>query len=239
MKKKQELNKKEQELQNNTIKANNLKFQIKSLKEKLDNLEKSNDLKTKENDELRNEIKKLKKAKVQISSIIDDLKKSHEAPSTPPEILQDVKKRDDKDRTFAPSDDDEMKKLAKITKAKLKLGRLETPDVSIKPNEKSFSKIKRSEEFERERILENINKYEDINLNDINNLIDEIKKNITMGDNILDLGDDKYVYSNHTNDFLHDIKDGNINDFNRKKNIKKGSKILKTSSQIEKNMVNM
>ena len=159
-------------MQNNTIKTNILKFQNKSLKERLDNLEKSNDLKTKENDELRNEIKKLKKAKVQRSSIIDDLKKSHEAPSTPPEILQDVRKRDDKVRTFASSDDDEMKKLTEITKAKLKLSRLETPDVSIKPTEGIFDKMKRP----KERILENINKYEDINSNDLNNLIDEIKK---------------------------------------------------------------
>ena len=158
-------------MQNNTIKTNILKFQNKSLKERLDNLEKSNDLKAKENDELRNEIKKFKKAKVQRSSIIDDLKKSHEAPSTPPEILQDVRKRDDKVRTFGSSDDDEMKKLTEITKAKLKLSRLETPDVSIKPTEGIFDKMKRP----KERILENINKYEDINSNDLNNLIDEIK----------------------------------------------------------------
>ena len=61
-----------------------------------------------------------------------------------PEVLQDVRKKDNKARTFAPSDDDdEMKNLAEITKAKLKLGRLETPDVSIKPIEKPFGKIKR------------------------------------------------------------------------------------------------
>ena len=42
-----------------------------------------------------------------------------------------------------------------------------------------------------------------------------------MGDNVLDLGDDKYVYFNHINDFLHDIKDGNINKFNREKKYKK------------------
>ena len=69
-----------------------------------------------------------------------------------------------------------MKKLAEITEAKLKLGRLKTPDVSIKPIEKIFGKIKRPQDFERESILENINKYEDINLNDVNNLIDEIQK---------------------------------------------------------------
>ena len=71
-----------------------------------------------------------------------------------------------------------------------------------------------------EKFLENINKYEDINLNDVNNLIEEIKKNITMGDNILDLGDDKCVYFNHINNFLYDIKDGNINNFNREKKYK-------------------
>ena len=89
-------------------------------------------------------------------------------------MLQDVRKRDDKVKTFAPSDDDEMKKLAEITEAKLKLSRLKKPDVSIKPIEEIFSKMKRLEDFERERILENINKYEDINLNDANTLIDEI-----------------------------------------------------------------
>ena len=39
-------------------------------------------------------------------------------------------------------DDDEMKKLAEITKAKLKLAGLKTPDVSTKPIEKPFNKIK-------------------------------------------------------------------------------------------------
>ena len=110
-----------------------------------------------------------------------------------------------------------MKKLAEITKAKLKLSRLKTPDVSIKPVGEIFSKIKRPEDFKRERILGNINKYENINLNDVNNLIDEIKRNITMGDNVLDLGDDKYVYFNNTKDFLHDIKNCKINNFNRQK----------------------
>ena len=41
-----------------------------------------------------------------------------------------------------------------------------------------------------------------------------------MGDNFLDLGEDKYVYFNHINNFLHDIKDGNINNFNREKKYK-------------------
>ena len=110
-----------------------------------------------------------------------------------------------------------MKKFAEITKAKLKLSKLETPDVLIKPIEKSFDKIKRPEDFKKERILKNINKYEDINLNDVNNLIDEIEKNITMGDNVLDLGNDEYVYFNDISDFLRDIKYGVINNLNREK----------------------
>ena len=68
-----------------------------------------------------------------------------------------------------------MKKLAEITKAKLK-----TPDISIKPVGEIFSKIKRSDDFNREKNLENITKYEDINLNDVNNLIDEIIKKISL-----------------------------------------------------------
>ena len=54
--------------------------------------------------------------------------------------------------------------------------------------------------------LENINKYESINLNDVNNLIEEIKENITIGDNIVDLGEGKEVYFNDLNNFLYDIK---------------------------------
>ena len=41
-----------------------------------------------------------------------------------------------------------------------------------------------------------------------------------MDDNVLDLDDDKYVYFNHIKDFLHDIKDGNINNFNRERKYK-------------------
>ena len=101
----------------------------KSLKERLDNLEKSNESKTKE--------------KVKRPNIIDNLKKSYEAPSTPPQILQDVRKRDDKD--------DEMKKIAEISKAKLKLAELETVD--------DLTETKSPKDFESEPILKNINKY--------------------------------------------------------------------------------
>ena len=69
-----------------------------------------------------------------------------------------------------------MKKLAEITKAKLKLSRLKMPDVLIKSTERIIPKMKKSQDLERDKSLKNINKYEDKNLNDVNNLIDEIKK---------------------------------------------------------------
>ena len=91
-----------------------------------------------------------------------------------PNILQDAKKRDDKARTFAPPDntDEEKKALKELT-------RLKYPDDSIELNlnKKVFGKIKKPEDLKRDKFFENINKYEDINLNDVNNLIDEIKKN--------------------------------------------------------------
>ena len=81
--------------------------------------------------------------------------------------------------------------------------------------------MKKSQNLERDKSLKNINKYEDINLNDVNNLIDEIKKNIKMDDNVLDLGDNKYVQ------FILKMVISII--LLEKKNIKKSLKILKTS----------
>ena len=95
-KKEQELNKKEQKLVKNKKEINNLEFQNKLLKERLDNLQKSNDLRNKENNELRDEIEKLR------LNMIDDLKKLYKVSNTQPKIIQDVRKRDDKARTFAP-----------------------------------------------------------------------------------------------------------------------------------------
>ena len=86
--------KNEQKLENNTREINYLKLKNKLLKEGLDYENKSSKLKNKENDELRNEIEKLKEAKIQRSNIID------KSSSTLPKIFQDIRKRDDKARTF-------------------------------------------------------------------------------------------------------------------------------------------
>ena len=55
-----------------------------------------------------------------------------------------------------------------------------------------------------------------INLNDVNDLINEIKYNFNEGNNFLDLGDNKSIYFRDLYNFLYDIKDNKINDFNKK-----------------------
>ena len=81
---------------------------------------------------------------------------------------------------------------------------------------------KRPEDFKRERFLKNINKYKDINLHDVNNLIDEVKRNITEHNNIVDLGNNKEIYFRNLNNFLYDIKDGKLVILIKKENMKKG-----------------
>ena len=70
-------------------------------------------------------------------------------------------------------------------------------------------------------------------------MTDELKENITMSDNILDLGDGKEVYFNDLNNFLHDIKDGNINNFNREKKYKEKFKDIEDKLANKNIMVNI
>ena len=58
-----------------------------------------------------------------------------------------------------------------------------------------------------------------------------------MGDNVLELGNNEYVYFNDISDFLRNIKYGVINNLNREKNIMQSLEILKTSLQIKKIIV--
>ena len=111
-----------------------------------------------------------------------------------------------------------MRKLVELTKAKIKPLNDSDPNFLEKIR---FDKIKSSKDFKIENFLENTNNYEDINLNSVNNLIKEIEKNITEDDNIVDLGDGKEVYFRDLFNFLHDIKDNKINNFNRKEKYEK------------------
>ena len=60
------------------------------------------------------------------------------------------------------------------------------------------------------------NVYDRINLNDVNDLLNEIKYNVNEGNNFADLGDNKSIYFRDLYNFLYDIKDNKINDFNKK-----------------------
>ena len=63
--------------------------------------------------------------------------------------------------------------------------------------------------------LESLNKYEDINLDNINMLINKIHYETTEGDNIVDIGNNNKIYFKDLINFLYDIKDDKINDFNK------------------------
>ena len=64
-------------------------------------------------------------------------------------------------------------------------------------------------------ILESINKYEDINVDNINMLINRIYYEILEGDNIVDIGNNNKIYFKDLINFLNDIRNGKINDFNK------------------------
>ena len=99
------------------------------------------------------------------------------------------------------------------------LARLELPS-DRKYTELSFHTIKRPEDLKRDKIFKDMNKYEDINLNDVNKLINTINDEITEGDNIVDIGDNREIYFRDLINFLN-IKDGRINDFNKKREYEK------------------
>ena len=62
-------------------------------------------------------------------------------------------------------------------------------------------------------------------------MIREINSNITEGDNIADLGDGKEVYFEDLNNFLYNIKDGEINNVNKEKKYRE--KLEYTENKLE------
>ena len=116
---------------------------------------------------------------------------------------------------------------------------LKKVDDSTTPTKKVFTGIKRPEDLKRDKFLENINKYKNIHLNDVNNLINEIKENVKIGDNVVELDDNKYVYFNDLNKFYMILKMVISMILIKKKNMKKSLKILKKSSIIKKDTINI
>ena len=150
----QEINKKEQKLQDNNIKMSNLKKSKKLLIKGLNKHERINKLKTNKNDELKYEIRKLKKSNKELGGLHT--------------LLQDVKKRDNKARTFAPSDN-----TAKSTKV---IDILKSDDKKEEDPKIPYKLTEIPKDFDIDKLLGSENEYLDINLSNVNNLIDEMKK---------------------------------------------------------------
>ena len=148
-------------------------------------------------------------------TLIQDLEKKDDKARTfaPPTLIQNLEKKDDKARTFAPPHKRKTKKI--------------------------ISDIKELQEISKDRdideLLKDNDKYININLSNVNDLIDEMKKNFKKRNNILDIGNNKRVNFNDILNFLQDIIDGEVNDSNKEekynekfkdveKNLEKGTK---------------
>ena len=139
----------------------------------------------------------------------------------------DVRKRDDK-RTYAPgnttkpiSDSSLLKLIHKEKKVVEKLSTLKNPDdktYSFK-DELTFDEFKKPTDLKKDTFFKS--KHERIDLDDVNSLIDRINSEILEKDNIVDLGNNKEIYFRDLANFLYDIKDGKISDFNKEREYEK------------------
>ena len=121
----------EQKLQDNNNEINEFKKSKHLLIRGLKKQERINELKTKENNELKNEIEKLEFGRL-------------------PTLFQDIEKKDNKARTFAPADIDK----------------------------ENFEKLIDNKEIPEDFDIDEKNEYLDINLSDVNNLFDTVKENV-------------------------------------------------------------
>ena len=175
----EEKKKMKQKLQDNNNKISKLKKSKNLLIKGLEKQKRINESKTKENNELKNEIKKLEKSRIELDGL--------------PKLLKDNRALPDKNEEW------------------LKLEGIKIPeDFNI---DKYFKGRK--------------NKYLDINLSDVNNLVGKIKQYVKKIDNIIDIGNNESINFNDIIKFSKDIMNGKINNSNKEKNIMKNLKILK------------
>ena len=86
--------------------------------------------------------------------------------------------------------------------------------------------------FFKDENLKSMDKYEDIDLDSINMLINRIYNETNKLDNIVDAGNDKKNYFKDLINFLHDIRNGKIDDFNKE------TKYEKRLKDTEKKLTN-
>ena len=177
------------------------------------------DSKNKENDKLRDKITKLKELKIDNKALpkaaiplreIDDKVRTFAPP--------DVRKRDDKARNFAPPDEarklEEEKALKKVSRLKqFNYENINMDKIIISLEKQPIKQPKKQPKIS----LENFNKYEDINFDIVNSLYNEIDRNFSLDDNIVNLGNNEKVYFKDIINILKYIKNSKINNFNREK----------------------
>ena len=103
--------------------------------------------------------------------------------------------------------------------------------------------------FFKDKNLKTMDKYEDIDLDSINMFINRIYDETSKLDNIVDVGNDKKIYFEDLINFLYDIKDGKIDDFNKKMKYEKRLKdteiklasrtVLSDSTRLYERYINM
>ena len=184
-----------QKLQDNNNKIRKLKKSKNLLIKGLEKQKRINESKTKENNELKNEIKKLEKSRIELGGLLKLPK-------------------DNKARTFAPPDKDEERLKNLAIRLKLESTKI--------PADFDSDKYFKGEE----------NKYLDINLSDVDNLVGEIKQNVKNIDNIIDIGNNKSINFNDIINFSKDIMKGKINNSNKEK------KYNEKFKNIEENLKN-
>ena len=166
-----------QKLQDNNNKIGKLEKSKNLLIKGLKKQKRINESKTKENNELKNEIKKLEKSRIELGGL--------------PKLFKDNKAPFDKNEEWL---------------------KLEGTEISEDFN---IDKYFKGEE----------NKYLDINLGDVNNLVGKIKQDVKKIDNIIDIGNNESINFKDIINFSKDIMNGKI--LIKKKNIMKNLKILK------------
>ena len=156
-------------LQDNNNKISKLKKSKNLLMKGLEKQKRINESKTKENNELKNEIKKLEKSRIELGGL--------------PKLLKDNRALPDKNEEW------------------VKLEGIKIPeDFNI---DKYFKGKK--------------NKYLDINLSDVNNLVGKIKQDVKKIDNIIDIGNNESINFNDIINFSKDIMNCKINNSNKEK----------------------
>ena len=87
-------------------------------------------------------------------------------------------------------------------------------------------------DFDIDKLLKNENEYMNIDLGDVNNLVGEMKKYVKKIDNIIDIGNNESINFNDILNFLQDIIDSKVNNFNKEE------KYNEKFKDVEKNLKN-